>query len=51
MQYVNALKENLQFKDHKSKPSKVYRYNELYLSNGIRIKRTENNKTTIDFIK
>ena len=51
MQYVNALKENNQFKTHQNKPSKVYRYNELYLSNGVRIKRTENNKTTIDFIK
>ena len=47
MQYVNALKENMKFKLHHSKPSKVYRYNEFYLSNGRRIKYTEGNKTIL----
>ena len=51
MQYVNSLKENMQYKQHQTKPSKVYRYNEFYLSDGRRIKNTINNKTYITFIK
>ena len=47
MQYVNAVKENLQYKQHQARPQKVYRYNEFYLSNGRRIKYTENGKTLL----